>query len=268
MSLKYAIGDVSRVLGMTTSALHYYEKEGLLSVEKRESGYRYYNEADVYRLISAKKYRAMGVSLKEIVQQFCDDGMNAQQVIDRMRGKQAEAERLSAGYAALAADIERLIALGEEGLDALCRPDIRYMSGMIAFKTQNGGLIPRAREGQQIVQQWIEALPAVAVSILSWNAEDPAGLALMIPQNRARDYGFTSDGKFVREVPQGMAIHAIVTCGEEQYENPEMIFQPVKNFAREHHFERSGAMFGNVLFVDCSDCTRKYYYDTYMMIDL
>lgn len=268
MILKYAIGDVSRVLGMTTSALHYYEKEGLLSVEKRESGYRYYNEAAVYRLISAKKYRAMGVSLKEIVQQFCDDGMNAQQVIDRMHIKQEEAERLSVSYAALAADIERIIALAEEGLEATCKPDIRYMSGMIAFKTPNGGLIPRAREGQQIVQQWIDALPAVAVSILSWDADDPAGFALMLPKKRAQDYGFVEDGKFVREAPQGMAIHAIVTCGEEQYENPEMIFQAVKNFAREHHFERSGAMFGNVLFVDCSDGTRKYYYDTYMMIDL
>ena len=60
--LRYKIGDVSRVLGMTTSALHFYEKEGIIDTPKVDSGRRYYKEADITRLISAKKYRAMGAN--------------------------------------------------------------------------------------------------------------------------------------------------------------------------------------------------------------
>ena len=85
--MRYSIGDVSRVLGMTTSALHFYEKEGIIDTPKVESGRRYYEEADVNRLISAKKYRAMGVPVREIASQFSADGMTGVQVIARMREK-------------------------------------------------------------------------------------------------------------------------------------------------------------------------------------
>ena len=53
--MRYKIGDVSRVLGLTTAALHFYEKEGIIDTPKEESGRRYYEEADLFRLISAKK---------------------------------------------------------------------------------------------------------------------------------------------------------------------------------------------------------------------
>ena len=80
LPLRYSIGDVSRVLGMTTSALHFYEKEGIINTPKQESGRRYYQQADINRLISAKKYRAMDVSVREIAQQFGHDGMTGSQV--------------------------------------------------------------------------------------------------------------------------------------------------------------------------------------------
>ena len=75
--MAYSIGDVSRVLGITTSALHYYEKEGLIRKPMEDSGWRSYDDEDVYRLISVKKYSAMGVSLREIAQQFSSNGMGA-----------------------------------------------------------------------------------------------------------------------------------------------------------------------------------------------
>ena len=39
--MSYSIGDVSRVLGMTTSALHFYEKEVVIDTPKEQSGRRY-----------------------------------------------------------------------------------------------------------------------------------------------------------------------------------------------------------------------------------
>lgn len=63
----------------------------------------------------------------------------------------------------------------------------------------------------------------------------------------------------------GMALHAVVHCGEEQYETPDVIFKSVLNFAREHRFAQAGALFGNVLFVDCSGGKRKHFYDVYMI---
>lgn len=265
--MRYTIGDVSRVLGMTTSALHFYEKEGIIDTPKEESGRRYYENMDVNRLISAKKYRAMGVSLKEIAQQFGRDGMTGEAVIARMREKKQEAERLSSQYADLARDIDRLIVLGERGLADTGVVDIRPVEDMLAFQMQGGGIIPDRKIEQQIAQKWLDAMPAVSLSILSKQAGMPAGFALMMPAQRAADYAFEADRRIIHMVKGGMALHAVVYCGEEQYETPDVIFRPIVNFAREHRFEQKGALFGSVLFVDCSGGVRKHFYDTYMVID-
>lgn len=263
--MRYSIGDISRVLGMTTSALHFYEKEGIIDTPKEESGRRYYEDVDVNRLISAKKYRAMGVPVRDIAHQFSHNGMTGEQVLSRMREKRMEALRLSQQYAGLARDIERLIALGEEGLSQSNAVDIRRVEDMLVFRGSSGGLIPLDKGEQSQMQQWMEAMPAVSVSICKEEHAAHGVYALMIPLSRAVDYHLPQDGKTVSRIPGGMALHAITFCGEEQYENPDVIFAPILRFAHEHRFEQRGTMFGSVLFVDCSGGVRRHFYDTYMV---
>lgn len=265
--MSYSIGDVSRMLGMTTSALHFYEKEGIIDTPKEESGRRYYEDADVNRLISAKKYRAMGVPLRDIAGQFSHDGMTGEQVLARMREKRAEAEHLSEQYAALARDIGRLIELGEEGIGAVGRVDIRPAEDMLVFRASSGRFLPQDKREQAVERRWLEAMPAVSVSIARLPGDARADFALMMTAARARAFGFEVDGGAVRAVAGGMALHAVTHCGEEQYDNPETIFGPIEAFAREHRFTRKGAMWGSVLFVDCSGGRRRHFYDTYMIIE-
>lgn len=265
--MSYSIGDVSRVLGITTSALHFYEKEGIIDTPKEESGRRYYEDADVNRLISAKKYRAMGVSLRDIAAQFGHHGMNGPQVLARMRERRDEAHRLSLQYAGLERDIDRLITLGEAGLAAAEKVDIRPTENMLTFRASSSGLLPRDKREQTLAQRWLDAMPAVSLSILRMEDEARAGFALMLPEERARDYGFAADGCTIHLVRGGMALHAVTHCGEEQYDNPDVIFRPIMAFARAHRFTQTGAIWGNVLFVDCSGEIRRHFYDTYMIID-
>lgn len=262
--LRYSIGDVSRVMGMTTSALHFYEKEGVIDTPKEESGRRYYEEADINRLISAKKYRSMGVPVRDIAQQFSRDGMTGEQVLARMREKREEALKLASEYAGLACDIERLIALGEE---ALCKPesvDIRPVEDMLAFCGAESW-IPREKREQALMQQWLDAMPAVSLGIFKGEQAEHGAYALMIPAERAEQSSLPMDERLVRRIDGGMALHAVVSCGEEQYENPDGIFEPILRFAHEHRFEQKGAIFGNLLFVDCSGGVRRHFYDTYMV---
>ena len=263
--LRYSIGDVSRVMGMTTSALHFYEKEGVIDTPKEESGRRYYEEADINRLISAKKYRSMGVPVRDIAQQFSRDGMTGEQVLARMREKREEALKLASEYAGLACDIERLIALGEE---ALCKPesvDIRPVEDMLAFCGSSDGWIPRDKREQALMQQWLEAMPAVSLSICRDVGQAHGRHMLMISADRAAQSRLPMDNQLVKKIDGGMALHAVVSCGEEQYENPDGIFVPILRFAHEHRFEQRGMMFGSVLFVDCSGGVRRHFYDTYMV---
>ncbi len=263
--LRYTIGDVSRVMGMTTSALHFYEKEGIIHTPKGESGRRYYEEADINRLISAKKYRAMGVPVRDIAQQFSADGMTGRQVIARMCEKRDEAVRLARQYEGLAQDIERLIGLCEADESAVGRVDIRHAEDMLLFQSSTGGWIPRDKEEQAIARKWLEAVPAVCVSICKGEKEQRARCALTIPMGRAQDFGLSMQDTGVSVQRGGMALHAIVACGEEQYEQPDVIFRPILAFAREHRFAQKGTMWGNQLVVDCSGGVRRHFYDTYML---
>ncbi|MBQ2835104.1 MAG: MerR family transcriptional regulator [Clostridia bacterium] len=262
--MRYSIGDVSRVLGMTTSALHFYEKEGIINTPKEESGRRYYEEADVTRLFSTRKYRAMGVPVRDIAKQFSDDGMSGEEVAARMRERRDDALRAIRQYEGLVRDLDDLIETIEDGLEHTNMVDIRRAEDMIMLKSSSGSRIPLNKGEQRIMQRWLEAMPAVSLAICREETMDRAVPALVVSAARARELGLEADDRMIVRIPGGMALHAVVTCGEEQYETPDVIFKPLLAFARDHRFTQRGTMWGRMIVVDCRDGRRRHYYETYM----
>ena len=71
--MEYSIQELSRLSGVTTRTLRWYDKIGLLNpCRVAESGYRYYGAAEVDRLQDILFYRALGVELARI-RQCLDD---------------------------------------------------------------------------------------------------------------------------------------------------------------------------------------------------
>ncbi|MCR8743952.1 MerR family transcriptional regulator [Romboutsia lituseburensis] len=68
--MKYGITDLAEILGITTSAIHYFEKQNLIKVNKEKNGHRFYNVIDIFRLLSYTKYRHMEFPMKRIIKQF------------------------------------------------------------------------------------------------------------------------------------------------------------------------------------------------------
>ena len=61
------IGQLAKQLGVKTDTLRFYEKNGLLAPSTRsESGYRYYNSADVKRAEFILRCKNVGFSLADI----------------------------------------------------------------------------------------------------------------------------------------------------------------------------------------------------------
>lgn len=63
---EYLIGDVARMVGLSRDTLRFYEKKGIITAKKKENGYRYYSENDIYRLMYIIYHRKMNTSLEEI----------------------------------------------------------------------------------------------------------------------------------------------------------------------------------------------------------
>ena len=65
--MEYSIQELSRLSGVTTRTLRWYDQIGLLKPSRvAESGYRYYGKAEVDRLQDILYYRALGVELARI----------------------------------------------------------------------------------------------------------------------------------------------------------------------------------------------------------
>lgn len=65
--MRYSVGEVARVAGVTVRTLHHYDEIGLLSpVRRSPAGYRLYGEAELARLQRILCYRELGFELDKI----------------------------------------------------------------------------------------------------------------------------------------------------------------------------------------------------------
>ena len=64
----YKIGEVAKIVGISTDLIRYYEEKGIVSpVKNPQNGYRYYDAWDINFLIDCVWYKNFGFSIDEIV---------------------------------------------------------------------------------------------------------------------------------------------------------------------------------------------------------
>ena len=96
--MEYSIQELSRLSGVTTRALRWYDQIGLLKPSRvAESGYRYYGPAEVDRLQDILFYRALGVELARIRECLDDPSFNRTAALrSHLAALEAERTRLDA----------------------------------------------------------------------------------------------------------------------------------------------------------------------------
>ncbi len=94
--MEYSIQELSRLSGVTTRALRWYDQIGLLRPSRvAESGYRYYGGAEVDRLQDILYYRALGVELARIKECLDDPSFDRLAALkDHLAALEAERARL------------------------------------------------------------------------------------------------------------------------------------------------------------------------------
>ena len=94
--MEYSIQELSRLSGVTTRTLRWYDQIGLLKPSRvAESGYRYYGGAEVDRLQDILYYRALGVELAQIKECLDDPSFDRLAALrTHLTALEAERERL------------------------------------------------------------------------------------------------------------------------------------------------------------------------------
>lgn len=92
---KYKISELSQKMGVTHDLLKHYEKCGILEPKKDEStNYRYYDIYHAGRLVTSRKYKNMGFSLKEISELVHEKDLKEVEEAIRVKQKELEQEVL------------------------------------------------------------------------------------------------------------------------------------------------------------------------------
>lgn len=257
--MKYSIGDVSRVLGITPGALHYYEREGVISAPKeKESGHRYYAQEDVIRLLSCRKYRSMDMPLKTIAKQFSVQGDPLEKIHERLCTLREEAERKAAYYLALADEIDSfsqcIARLPEdEGVFRVRSSPENYLLLL------QDGLLSRDKQEQQWAKHWLNAMPATRISIVMEGEQARYGYS--ITKERAKAFGV--DISHARRVPEQMCIHAIIR-DEGMNEEGQLAFVRILDYMRARGLQCTGTPWATLLVVDCSRGRKETYAEVWV----
>lgn len=71
--MRYKIGDVARILGISADLLRYYEKKGVVQPQKDKSNdYRYYDTWDINFLIDCLWYKRFGFGIPQVAYMVTD----------------------------------------------------------------------------------------------------------------------------------------------------------------------------------------------------
>jgi len=116
------IGEVSKLVGISSSAIRFYERHGLINannITRAGNGYRVYGRNDVEEIRLIVKFKEFGLELKDIKQLFSEESKSCGDLVsslDEQLEKCREVER------AIQSRIVALLA-AKESCKFSCKPD-------------------------------------------------------------------------------------------------------------------------------------------------
>ncbi|MBN1058129.1 MerR family transcriptional regulator [Clostridium botulinum] len=247
--MKYSVKDLSNILGITTSAIHFFEKENLIKANKEKNGWRYYNVVDVFRLLSYTKYKNMEMPMKAIVKQFSGEESSYLSTKNRIEEYKRKAEEKSRYYKELADSIEenlKSIRLINELLD---KYEFVKSPEILMLYDDECGWISRNRQAQKMVQQCVKAMPIVQLGVIKHRDNNTCNFGYMILDNHIEKFNISLD-LHKKSLKATSCLHTIQIVDDELTKNPEVTFKRAEEYAKSRGFEIIGDTVGKILLVD------------------
>lgn len=180
----YKIGEVARLLGSTTQTLRFYEQEGIIVPQKSENGTRYYNEADIIRLLAFRRYQLIDFSVQSVAEHFKRGTLDS--LLTRMEDTSVRLKQESARLLLRAEAIDRfgrILRMAQQGVGSMTRvtrPAIYMHACTLSRLDQLDG---RERDA---FNQFMNAMPDAHICFLyDRTAPEPLKFYFTISENRA-----------------------------------------------------------------------------------
>lgn len=246
--MKYSIKDLAEILGCTTSAIHYFEKEDLIHVQKGENGHRSYSVVDVFRLLSYTKYRAMEIPMKTIIKQFGGDEADYNIIERREQFYKEKALEKARYYEGLAEAIEEHLVSIRKIDSLLDKYEFAQSPERIAMSCGECGWISKYRDSQKKIQKWVEAMPHVQLAVLN-SRDSLSDFGYIVSQKKAEELNLPQELNCIL-LEQTSCIHTIVIADEDFADNPQKVFEKAVSYARARNLEVGDNFWGKILLAE------------------
>lgn len=198
--MKYKIGDVARILGISPDLLRYYEKKGVVTPEKdKYTDYRYYEAWDINYLIDCIWFKNFGFSIEQIADMVHSPSIG--ELADLFEYKEDEL-RASIHRSQLllerTEEHRKILATVE---DRLYKCTIDQSSVMVRYLNRYNFLYDKSPDIQLLGQQWLRYMPFIRRCF-------EVDLDVLVEGGSKYAWGFALDEKYVREF--GLEVEAPV----------------------------------------------------------
>lgn len=225
------------MLGITTEAIRYYERNGIIDPEKNPlSGYRYYSAWDINMLVRARTYRQQGFSMKEVVDIMGD--FDPSQAISCLAEKEREV------YARICDEIKLLNQLRDD--QGILRDaeggrytfEIQYRPPMHFLQSQKGYDIVLSH--LDLYSDWVQQHVAFVLpgGIYEGAGTNDVAYGLFVEDSKLNDVGFRNESE-IYALPSCLCLTTSFLSGSDSELNCSS-FQFALDYVTEHGWEISG----------------------------
>ena len=247
--MRYRIGDVAKILGISPDLLRYYEKKGVVKpVKDRNNDYRYYEPWDINFLIDCLWYKNFGFGIEQVAKIVSKSSYT--DIVSIMEDKSREIEQSIRRQ-------ELLLRRSREHLEEIHRAkarfgqcDLVWSPEIVRYLNRFNAVYDNSEEKQRLSQQWLQYMPLThrCFEIGRKDLEDKT-------DNFA--WGFSLDMDYVQALeipveapvaylPSEPSVHSVFkSAGKDAFSPRHLKF--LMDYVRGNHLTVTGNARGNLL---------------------
>lgn len=250
-TIKYKIGELSKILGIPVDTLRYFEKAGLIFPELNPiNNYRYYDSWDITFLVEYKYYRSLEFSMSDAISIQHEDDLSTlikrtSEQLDHFHERKFYYTYLEECYRK---NKEQLMRIPQE-IDQI---DIRHYNAVDYFYHRHDYEYISISEGLKIMPEWWKVFPFLS-RFLHVSPEWFCDTAV----HHCYDAGFSIDSEYAdifhlkmdancHHLPACDAVRTIVRSGEHGTFSIHLL-DPIREYIEKNHLKIQGEYYGNVL---------------------
>ncbi len=207
--MKYKIGEVARILGISTDLLRYYEKKGVVTPEKNSNNdYRYYDSWDINFLVDCLWFKNFGFSIEQIADMVKIPSTH--ELGELFLDKEDELRRTIKRCELLLLRSERYRRDLQKTVELLYRCRVEDSPEFVRFMNRKGQEYFSTPQTERLARQWLAAMPfnRRCFEISAQSGEDACRWGFSLDMDYVRELEFEISEP-ITAVPSRRSIHTV-----------------------------------------------------------